>query len=111
MLDFIIEYFYPSSPPSSPRSSPSSPLLFEDDFIKTNPIFIQDLKNVKLKPPSSSSSPRFHPSVNIQSLSTKQLNDIKNVKLKKTFTNPTQTVFEIRHPCLRELLQRRLTKV
>lgn len=113
MINIIFEYFFP------PASSASIPLLIQDqqqqlneeeDFVQTNPIFLQDIQNVKLKPPrkhqNSSSS---YSSINLQSLSTQQLNDIKQVKLRKTTTNPTQTVFQIRHPCLRELLQRRLT--
>jgi len=105
LFNLLIKYFYPTSSPSSP-SSPS--LENDDEFVKTNPIFSDEIRKVKLRPVQQVKLRLPYPTMNLQSLSNKQLNDIKSVRLRKTFTNPTQTVFEIRHPCLRELLQRRL---
>jgi hypothetical protein len=120
LYDLVMKYLYPPSSSSSP--SLNTPLISsslqkkedddEDFFIKTNPIFLKDLQQVKLKPLSieKEQHQQKYGRINVQSLSTKQLNDIMNVKLKRTITKAPQTVFEIRHPCLRELLQRRLVQ-
>ena len=121
LYDLVMKYLYPPSSSSSP--SLNTPLISsslqrkeddddEDFFIKTNPIFLKDLQQVKLKPLliEKEQHQQKYGRINVQSLSTKQLNDIMNVKLKRTITKAPQTVFEIRHPCLRELLQRRLVQ-
>ena len=124
LYDLVMKYLYPYS---STSSSSQVPLLTapstsnkdndeenDDLFIKTNPIFLKDLQQVKLKPWSMEQHKKYHLQkygrINVQSLSNKQLNDIMNVKLRKTITKAPQTVFEIRHPCLRELLERRLVQ-
>lgn len=120
LYDLVMKYLYPSPSSSQvPLLTASSTLNKDNDednddfFIKTNPIFLKDLQQVKLKPWSiehKKYQQEKYGRINVQSLSSKQLNDIMNVKLRKTITKAPQTVFEIRHPCLRELLERRLVQ-
>jgi hypothetical protein len=122
LYDLVMKYLYPSSSSSqvpllTASSTPNKDNDEDDDFfIKTNPIFLKDLQQVKLKPWSIEQQQQQkykqqkYGKINVQSLSNNQLNDIMNVKLRKTITKAPQTVFEIRHPCLRELLERRLVQ-
>ena len=99
----------PSSTQNIDSSTPPYTAI-DDDFIKINPIIsIKDLQQVKLTPTPPPKSDLNTPfvSVNMRNLSSKQLNAIKAVKLKPSYTNPAKTKFEVRHPCLRELLHTR----
>jgi hypothetical protein len=84
-----------------------------DDFIKIGFISVKDLKSVNLTPvkglvpnPSRNAPPCFN-KVDLRNLNKAQLNSILSVKLKPTPKFEKIQNYEIRHPCLRELLKKR----
>lgn len=104
MLSYILDYF------SSPSPLPENKIKHDDDFVKLGGYIIseQDLKSVTLNPtPHMTSQPMLKPykNVDMRNLNRDQLNSIMNVKLRpippKVMKLPS---YEVRHPCLRELL-------
>lgn len=94
-------------------------IFVDDDFVKVGGfVSIQDLKSVHLTPvikeivpnPSRNAPPCFS-KVDLRNLNRAQLNCILNVKLKPVPlpSSPTavKKIYEVRHPCLRELLKKR----
>lgn len=91
-------------------------VLVEDDFVKVGGfVSIQDLKSVHLTPvikeivpnPSRNAPPCFS-KVDLRNLNRAQLNCILNVKLKPVPPPlAVKKIYEVRHPCLRELLKKR----
>ena len=82
-----------------------------DDFVKIGFVSINDLKSVNLNPikdivPNPSLTPFFE-KVDLRNLNKAQLNCILNVKLKPIPQLEKVKVYEVRHPCLRELLSKR----
>ena len=84
-----------------------------DDFIKVSYVTIDDLQSVNLQPVKdiipnpSRNMPPFYDKVDLRNLNKAQLNSILNVKLKPTPVIEKKIVYEIRHPCLREILNKR----
>jgi hypothetical protein len=84
-----------------------------DDFIKVHYVTMNDLQSVNLQPVKdiipnpSRNMPPFYDKVDLRNLNKAQLNSILNVKLKPTPLIEKNIVYEIRHPCLRELLNKR----
>ena len=85
----------------------------DDDFVKVGFVSINDLKSVNLTPVKdivpnpSRNAPPFFEKVDLRNLNKAQLNCILNVKLKPIPILEKVTVYEVRHPCLRELLSKR----
>ena len=84
-----------------------------DDFIKIGFVSVKDLKSVNLNTvkdlipnPSRNAPPCFN-KVDLRNLNRAQLNSILSVKLKPTPKVEKISNYEIRHPCLRELLKKR----
>lgn len=86
-----------------------------DDFVKVGGfVSIKDLKSVHLTPikeiipnPSRNAPPCFS-KVDLRNLNRAQLNCILNVKLKPVPPSiAVNKIYEVRHPCLRELLKKR----
>jgi hypothetical protein len=84
----------------------------EDDYIKVNFISIEQLKSVNLQPikdiipnPSRNIPPNFT-KVDLRNLNKAQLDCILNVKLKPVPKIIKNTIYEPRHPCLKELLNK-----
>ena len=84
----------------------------EDDYIKLNFISIEQLKSVNLQPikdiipnPSRNIPPNFT-KVDLRNLNKAQLDCIINVKLKPAPKIIKNTIYEPRHPCLKELLNK-----
>jgi len=86
---------------------------YNDDFIKVGYVSINDLKKVNLSPVKdivpnpSRNAPPFFEKVDLRNLNKAQLNCILNVKLKPIQQMEKVKVYEVRHPCLRELLSKR----
>lgn len=84
-----------------------------DDFVKIGFVTINDLKSVNLTavkdiiPNPSRNAPPFFEKVDLRNLNKAQLNCILNVKLKPIPPLEKVKVYEVRHPCLRELLSKR----
>jgi hypothetical protein len=87
----------------------------DDDFVKIGFVSIKDLKSVNLTPireiipnPSRNAPPCFS-KVDLRNLNRAQLNCIMNVKLRPIPPplDPKLRMYEVRHPCLRELLKKR----
>ena len=84
-----------------------------DDFVKVGYVSINDLKSVNLNPvrdivPNPSrNAPPFFEKVDLRNLNKAQLNCILNVKLKPIPQLEKVKIYEVRHPCLRELLTKR----
>lgn len=84
-----------------------------DDFVKIGFVTINDLKSVNLNPVKdivpnpSRNAPPFFEKVDLRNLNKAQLNCILNVKLKPIPILEKVKVYEVRHPCLRELLSKR----
>jgi hypothetical protein len=84
-----------------------------DDFVKIGFVTINDLKSVNLNPVKdiipnpSRNAPPFFEKVDLRNLNKAQLNCILNVKLKPIPQLEKVKVYEIRHPCLKELLSKR----
>jgi hypothetical protein len=84
-----------------------------DDFVKVGFVSINDLKSVNLTPVKdivpnpSRNAPPFFEKVDLRNLNKAQLNCILNVKLKPIPQLEKIKVYEVRHPCLRELLSKR----
>lgn len=87
----------------------------DDDFVKIGFVSIKDLKSVHLTPvreivpnPSRNAPPCFS-KVDLRNLNRAQLNCILNVKLRPIPPplDPKLRMYEVRHPCLRELLKKR----
>jgi hypothetical protein len=106
MLSYILDYF---SSPSLPENTKDNKIKHDDDFVKLGGYIIseQDLKSVTLNPTPMASYPMLKPykNVDMRNLNRDQLNSIMNVKLRpippKVMKIPS---YEVRHPCLRELL-------
>jgi hypothetical protein len=85
----------------------------DDDFVKVGFVSINDLKSVNLTPVKdivpnpSRNAPPFFEKVDLRNLNKAQLNSILNVKLKPIPQLEKVKVYEVRHPCLRELLSKR----
>jgi hypothetical protein len=85
----------------------------DDDFVKVGFVTINDLKSVNLNPVKdivpnpSRNAPPFFEKVDLRNLNKAQLNCILNVKLKPIPQLEKIKVYEVRHPCLRELLSKR----
>lgn len=84
-----------------------------DDFVKIGFVSIKDLKSVNLTPvreivpnPSRNAPPCFS-KVDLRNLNRAQLNCIMNVKLRPIPPRDPVRIYEVRHPCLRELLKKR----
>ena len=89
-------------------------VFVDDDFVKVGGfVSIQDLKSVHLTPVMkeipSRNAPVCFSKVDLRNLNRAQLNCILNVKLKPVPVPPTvvKKIYEVRHPCLRELLKKR----
>ena len=84
-----------------------------DDFVKVHYVSVNDLYSVNLYPVKdiipnpSRNMPPFYDKVDLRNLNKAQLNSILNVKLKPIPLIEKNIVYEIRHPCLRELLNKR----
>jgi len=84
-----------------------------EDFVKVGFVTINDLKSVNLTPVKdifpnpSRNAPPFFEKVDLRNLNKAQLNCILNVKLKPIPQLEKVKVYEVRHPCLRELLSKR----
>jgi hypothetical protein len=84
-----------------------------DEFVKVGFVSINDLKSVNLTPVKdivpnpSRNAPPFFEKVDLRNLNKAQLNSILNVKLKPIPQLEKVKVYEVRHPCLRELLSKR----
>jgi hypothetical protein len=111
MLSYLFSYL-PSSN-SLPENTKDKKVKHDDDFVKLGGYIIseQDLKSVTLHPrPFKLSQPMLKPynKVDIRNLNREQLDSIMNVKLRPI---PPKVIklqsYEIRHPCLRELLRTR----
>ena len=88
----------------------------EDDFLKlgSSYITVHDLKSVHLNPITP--NPTFYSlkkknyaKVDLRNLNKDQLDSILNVKLRPTHqqNSSIKRIYEVRHPCLRELLKSR----
>jgi hypothetical protein len=88
--------------------------IVNDDFVKVGFVSINDLKSVNLNPVKdivpnpSRNAPPFFEKVDLRNLNKAQLNCILNVKLKPIPQLEKVKVYEVRHPCLRELLSKRV---
>ena len=80
-----------------------------DDFVKIGFITMKDLKSVLLQPVKDivPNPPPSFSKVDLRNLNQAQLNCILNVKLKPTPQVEKLKNYEVRHPCLRELLKKR----
>lgn len=106
---YLSSYFY------NDKNEETKELLndSDNDFVKVGFISIQDLKSVNLHPvkniipnPSRNAPPCFT-KVDLRNLNRAQLNSIMSVKLKPTPKVEKKHIYEVRHPCLRELLTKR----
>lgn len=82
----------------------------EDDLFLVTPIHIHDINKIQLKPMKDRilKQPTYT-KVDVKNLNKNQLNEILNVKLKKTnniSNNQKIKKFETRHPVLKELLEK-----
>lgn len=111
MLSYLLNYL--SSPSPLPENTEDKKIKYDDEFVKLGGYIIseQDLKSVTLNPaPLTASQPMLKPykKVDMRNLNREQLDSIMNVKLRpippKVMKLPS---YEIRHPCLRELLRTR----
>lgn len=88
-------------------------LVEEDDFLKLGGmITVNDLKSVNLHPVKPLKAIHYYPKVDLRNLNKDQLTSILNVKLRpipnnNNNDNNIKRIYEVRHPCLRELLKRR----
>lgn len=87
-------------------------LVEEDDFLKLGGmITVNDLKSVNLHPVKPITAIHYYPKVDLRNLNKDQLTSILNVKLRpipnNNNNNNIKRIYEVRHPCLRELLKRR----
>jgi hypothetical protein len=81
----------------------------EDDLFIVKPIIIHDINKIQLKPMKDRVLKEpIYTKIDVKNLNKNQLNEILNVKLKKsnTSSNQKQQKFEPRHPVLKELLQK-----
>ena len=69
-------------------------------------ISIEALKSVRLQPPINKPITDYEESVNVASLSKRQLNAILSVKLRPTCQSVKKETYEPRHPVLAELLSK-----
>jgi hypothetical protein len=106
IFDYFSSYFYNNK-------NKNENIKNTDDFIKVHYVSINDLQSVNLQPVKdiipnpSRNMPPFYDKVDLRNLNKAQLNSILNVKLKPTPPIEKNIVYEIRHPCLRELLNKR----
>jgi hypothetical protein len=115
MIGYLLSVLYNNS--TTAATSPSYPvsvdkIKFDDtDFMKLGGYIIseKDLKSVKLTPPlpplTSAGMIPFS-KVDMRHLNKDQLDSIMSVKLRPT-PKVHRLPYEIRHPCLRELLRTR----
>lgn len=107
---YLSSYFYEDTQEETQDLLLKEP---EIDFVKVGFISIADLKSVNLQPvkniipnPARNAPPCFK-KVDLRNLNRAQLNSIMNVKLKPTPKVDRIRTYEVRHPCLRELLTKR----
>ena len=86
----------------------------EDEFVKVGFVSIDDLKSVRLMslkdviPNPARNAPPCFSKIDLRNLNKAQLNCILSVKLKPVpVIDKTKRIYEVRHPCLRELLQKK----
>ena len=81
-----------------------------DDFQKIGFVSIKDLQSVNLQPAKKkkNNTPPSFKKIDLRNLNRAQLDCILNVKL-RPIPPKTEAIrkYEVRHPCLRELLQKR----
>jgi hypothetical protein len=106
--NYISSFFYENESEVEVKDSSE-----DNDFVKVGFISIKDLKSVQLQPvkdvipnPSRNAPPCFT-KVDLRNLNRAQLNSIMSVKLKPTPKIEKKRIYEVRHPCLRELLTKR----
>lgn len=109
MISYLLSVLYPLSASVEKEERVESKQKFDEmDFMKLGGYIISenDLKSVKLTPPRTLPL-RQHTNVNMRHLSKSQLDAIMSVKLKPIPPIMMRLPYEVRHPCLRELLQTR----
>ena len=80
----------------------------DDDFLKLGGmITVNDLRSVNLHPVKPLAAINYYPKVDLRNLNKDQLTSILNVKLRPIPPPNMKRIYEVRHPCLRELLKRR----
>jgi hypothetical protein len=106
--NYISSFFYTNESEVEVKDS-----SVDNDFVKVGFISIKDLKSVQLQPvkdvipnPARNAPPCFT-KVDLRNLNRAQLNSIMSVKLKPTPKVEKKRIYEVRHPCLRELLTKR----
>ena len=108
LLSYILNYL--SSPSPLPENTEDKKIKHDDDFVKLGGYIIseEDLKSVTLSPASIASQPMLKPykKVDMRNLNREQLDSIMNVKL-RPIPPKVMKLYEVRHPCLRELLRTR----
>jgi hypothetical protein len=111
MLAYLQSYFYEQEDVKQQKVETTKDM--ENDFVKVGFISIADLKSVNLQPVKdvvpnpSRNAPPCYTKVDLRNLNRAQLNSIMNVKLKPIPRVEKQRIYEVRHPCLRELLTKR----
>lgn len=101
---YISSFFYENESEEVKDSS-----SVDNDFVKVGFISIKDLKSVQLHPVKDiipNPLPCFT-KVDLRNLNRDQLNSIMSVKLKPIPKVEKNRNYEVRHPCLRELLTKR----
>lgn len=109
MISYLLSVLYPLPASVEKEQRVESKQKFDEmDFMKLGGYVISenDLKSVKLTPPRATLPLRQHTKVNMRHLSKSQLDAIMSVKL-KPIPKMMRLPYEVRHPCLRELLQTR----
>jgi len=90
------------------KSEKKMVMIEEDDFFKLGGmVTVNDLKSVTLQPVKPLKPMNYFPKVDLRNLNKDQLYSILNVKLRPTPQNNIIKRYEVRHPCLRELLKSR----
>ena len=105
LFDYIYSLFFITSTDIITQNETK---IDEDDLFIVKPIIIHDINKIQLKPMKDRilKQPTYT-KIDVKNLNKNQLNEILNVKLKKSNTlNQKQQKFEPRHPVLKELLQK-----
>jgi hypothetical protein len=110
MISYLLSVLYPLPASVEKERVVESKQKFDEmDFMKLGGYIISenDLKSVKLTPPRATLPLRQqYTNVDMRHLSKSQLDAIMSVKL-KPIPKMMRLPYEVRHPCLRELLQTR----
>jgi hypothetical protein len=104
---FLFDYIYSFFIKSTNIITQNKTEIDEDDLFIVKPIIIHDINKIQLKPMKDRILKQpIYTKIDVKNLNKNQLNEILNVKLKKSNPLNQKQKFEPRHPVLKELLQK-----